>query len=102
MICLALVPEHDDSKLSWLRYSRWQALVIHRPSCQKISVKVQMHVDLHISTLTHTHLFNGPLSGTARVSRYQKGKTSLHFTVTWQWHQLGRMQVCTSLQSPDR
>ena len=28
----------------------------------------------------HTHTFNGPLSGTARVSRYQKGKTNLDFT----------------------
>jgi len=31
-------------------------------------------------TQTHTHPFNGPLSGTTRVSRYQKGKTSLDFT----------------------
>ena len=52
---------------------------------------------------THTHPFNGPLSGTTRVSRYQKGKTSLDFTGArdseWQWHQLGHMQVCTSLQT---
>ena len=52
---------------------------------------------------THTHPFNGPLSGTARVSRYQKGKTNLDFTEArdseWQWHPLGHMQVCTSLQS---
>ena len=38
-------------------------------------------------------LFNGPLSGTTRVSRYQKGKTNLDFTGArdseWQWHQLG-------------
>jgi len=37
------------------------------------------------------------------VSRYQKGKTSFDFTEArdseWQWHQLGRMQVCTSLQT---
>ena len=26
---------------------------------------------------THTHPFNGPFSGTTRVSRYQKGKTNL-------------------------
>jgi len=43
-----------------------------------------------------THTFNGPLSGTARVSRYQKGKTNLDFTKArysvWQWHQLGHMQ----------
>jgi len=38
-----------------------------------------------------------------RVSRYQKGKTNLDFTEARdsesQWHQLGRMQVCTSLQT---
>ena len=50
---------------------------------------------------THTHLFNGPFSGTTQVSRYQKGKTNLDFTEArdseWHWHQLGHMQVCTSL-----
>jgi len=55
------------------------------------------------STHTHTHPFNGPLSGTTRVGRYQKGKTNLHFTEArdseWQWHQLGYMQVCISLQT---
>ena len=54
-------------------------------------------------TRTHTHPFNGP--GTTRVSRYQKGKTSLNFTEARdrqrQWHQLDRMQVCTSLQTDD-
>ena len=53
-------------------------------------------------THTHTHTFNGPFSGTTRVSRYQKGKTNLDFTEArdseWQWHQLGHMQVRTSLQ----
>jgi len=29
---------------------------------------------------THTHTFNGPLSGTTWVGRYQKGKTNLDFT----------------------
>jgi len=37
------------------------------------------------------------------VSQYQKGKTNLDFTEArdseWQWHQLGRMQVCTSFQT---
>jgi len=51
----------------------------------------------------YTHPFNGPFSGTTRVSRYQKGKTNLDFTETrdseWQWHQLGNMQVCTLLQT---
>jgi len=55
------------------------------------------------SNNTHTHPFNGPFSGTTRVSRYQKGKTNLDFTEArddeWQWHSLGHMQVCTSLQT---
>jgi len=37
------------------------------------------------------------------VSQYQKSKTNLDFTGArdseWQWHQLGRMQVGTSLQT---
>jgi len=64
-----------------------------------------------ISTLQHTHThsthtphaFNGPLSGTTQVSRYQNGKTNLDFIGArdseWQWHRLGHMQVCTSLQT---
>jgi len=43
------------------------------------------------------------MTGTTRVSRHQKSKTNLDFTEArdseWQWHQLGRMQVCTSLQT---
>jgi len=53
--------------------------------------------------LKHTHPFNGLLSGTTRVSRYQKGNINLDFTEArdseWQWHQLGHMQVCTLLQT---
>jgi len=54
---------------------------------------------------THTHTFNGSFSGTTWVNRYQKGKTNLDFTDArdseWQWHQLGCMEVCTSLQRDD-
>jgi len=54
-------------------------------------------------THTHTRTFNSLLSRTTRVNRYQKGKTNLDFTEAresgWQWHQLGHMQVCTSLQT---
>jgi len=56
-----------------------------------------------IRSVTHTHPFNGPFSGTTQVGRYQKGKTNLDFTEARdserQWHQLGHMQVCTSLQT---
>ena len=47
--------------------------------------------------------FNGLFSRTTWVSRYQKGKTNLDFSEArdseWQWHQLGHMQVYTSLQT---
>ena len=53
---------------------------------------------MNCNTHTHTH---GPFSGTIQVSWYQKGKTSLDFTEArdseWQWHQLGHMQVGTSI-----
>ena len=57
----------------------------------------------HTHTHTQTHPFKGPFSRTTRVSQYQKGKTNLDFTEArdreWQWHQLGHMQVCISLQT---
>jgi len=48
-------------------------------------------------------MFYGPCPGLPRVSWYQKGETNLDFTEArdseWQWHHLGHMQVCTSLQT---
>jgi len=66
-------------------------------------VRHQRRAEHRCNTHTHTCPFNGPFSGTTRVSRYQKGKTNLNFTEArdseWQWHQLGRMQVSISLQT---
>jgi len=65
--------------------------------------KFLKHAKNKYAAHTHTHPFNGPFSGTTQVCRYQKGKTNLDFTKArdsdWQWHQLGYMQVCTSLQT---
>jgi len=51
----------------------------------------------------HTHTRLTALFRATQVSLYQKGKTSLDFIEArdseWQWHQLGRMQVCTSVQA---
>ena len=64
---------------------------------------ISITLQTYESTNTHTRPFNGPLSRTTQVSRYQKGKTNLDFTEArdseWQWHRLGHMQVCTSLQT---
>ena len=73
-------------------YIHWGPVVV-RPKCK--CVKYNTH--------THTSLFNSPFSGITRLSWYQKGKTNLDFTEArdseWQWHQLGHMQVCISLQT---
>ena len=64
---------------------------------------LEVHTHARTHARTHTHTFNGPFSGTTQVSRYQKGKTSQDFMKArdseWQWHQLGHMQVYTSLQT---
>ena len=69
-----------------------------------VSVCPYIGLTVHLAVLvTHTHPFNGPLSRTTWVSRYQKGKTDLDFTEArdseWQWHQLDHMQVCISLKT---
>ena len=73
--------------------------------CPKCNICIPRSYDsLHQATgYAHTHPFNGPFSGTTQVSWYQKGKTNLDFAEErdskWQWHQLGHMQVCNSLQT---
>jgi len=73
---------------------------------QSLEIAVHDFCDICATHTWYTDLFNGPFSGTTQVSQYQKGKTNLDFTEArdseWQWHQLGNMQVCTLLQSPDR
>jgi len=72
----------------------WVLLFVCVFACLSTNISLELHTD--------THPFNGPLSGTTRVGRYQKGKTNLDFTEArdseWQWHQLGYMHICTSLQ----
>ena len=95
--------------------SWWQATVyrsLHPVTYTHINVCMHAQMDKlpknimplkHCCNYTHTHPFNGPLSGTTQVSRHQKGKTNLDFTGArdseWQWHQLGHMQICTLLQT---
>ena len=66
------------------------------------TTKARIHQSKEMYYNTHTRL-TALLSGTTRVSRYQKGKTNRDFTEArdseWQWHQMGRMQVCISLQT---
>ena len=71
--------------------------------CLKILFLLTIVCIYKLYLLTHTHPFNVPLSGTTQVGRYQKGKTNLDFTEArdseWQRHQLGHMQICTSLET---
>ena len=73
---------------------------------QSTEGRTLLQLQKYISTVyykhTHTHPFKGPFFGTTQVSRHQKGKANVDFTEArdseWQWHQLGHMQVCISLQ----
>jgi len=86
-VCL-LISEKKHYLCPWVTETKTQTSKILIASCNKS---------------THTHPFNSPFSGTTQVSQYQKGKTNLDFAEArdsqWQWHQLGHMQVCTSLQT---
>jgi len=72
---------------------------------RKVGLVLRLGLGLVVAAAYHTdtHPFNGPFSGTTRVSRHQIGEANLDFTEArdseWQWHQLGHMQVCTSLQT---
>ena len=94
---LHLAPEITTSTPCYSIFYRPDALTNQQCQSTKGTCQPQLH------THTHKHPFNGPLSRTTRVSRYQKGKTNLDFTEArdseWQRHQLGHMQVCTLLQT---
>ena len=68
-----------------------------------MNTKQNTHTHARTPLYARVRAFNGPLSGSTRVSQYQKGKTNLDFTGArdseWQLHQLGDMQVCISLQT---
>ena len=97
----------------WLIGCQWQPIYTTGNTCMLFVVSFSFNYGLHyllftvylsyLYTHTCSHTFNGPLSGTTQVSQYQKGKTNLDFTGArdneWQWHQLGHMQVFTSLQT---
>ena len=83
------------AEVYWRRIAHGPRAVRHGSVCFPFSLLLVPH--------THTRTFNGSLSRTTWVSRYQKGKNNLDFTEArdseWQWHQLGHMQVCTLLQT---
>jgi len=63
-----------------------------------------MHGEHLFRHLEHTHTrLTALCPGFTQVSQYQKSRTNRDFTEArdreWQWHQLGHMQICTSLQT---
>jgi len=62
---------------------------------------------IYIILLLLLQSFNGLFSRTTQVSRHQKSRTILAKSISiywskrqeWQWHQLGDMLICTSLQT---
>jgi len=61
------------------------------------------YIHLRITHTQHTHTRLTALFRDYPGEPVPEGKTNLDFTEAidseWQWHQLGHMQVCTSLQA---
>ena len=112
---------HDDLSSLDLGIDEARDLVQNRPLCRLMSLHSTMHSQWCMLLLDwigwycgcceclllwdlHTHLFNDPLSGSARVSRYQKGKNQSGFY--WskrQWVAVASAGPYASLQlTPDR
>ena len=101
---IALSRGHLVSRLSAFCIVSYYCLLKKVLPAAVVSTKSVHASSLHLHTThTHTHPFHGLLSTTTSVNQQQKGKSNLHFTEArngeWQWHQLGRMQVCTLLQT---
>jgi len=81
---------------------RMSTSVISRDRWRVISQR-QQHRAWDKNSFAESHLCIISNEVTTRVSRYQKGKTNLDFTEAryseWQWHPLGHMQICISLQT---
>ena len=105
-ICCQLADKQNEPDSIPCRHSSRASHVQRRSTCGnswQMSTNSTSPVGIATDTHTYTHPFNGPFSRTTWVSWYQKGKTNLDFTEArdseWQWHQLGRMHVCISLQT---
>ena len=86
--------------------SRLSPDMIHQLNHRFINLRIRdVHIrHTHLSTQhNNIHSFSGPFFPGEQVRRYQTGKTNLDFAEArdseWQWHQLGHMQVCISLQT---
>ena len=109
-ICTLLQTDNHTNTTS-LNFYRPNALPDVQPTVSKDcrTNRYQRKINntlLKATAHTHTHAntrLTAPFSRTTQVGQYQKGKTNLDFTEArdseWQWHQLGHMQVCTSLQA---
>ena len=93
------IPTGYHVRVDWQTYifarREWRSLAGRRAHAQYVYSNTHTH--------THTHTRLTAFFRDYPVGRYQKGKTNLDFTEArdseWQWHQLGHMQVCTSLQT---
>ena len=65
---------------------------------QRIVTATFTRQDTMLFLCAYTHPFDSPSSGTTQVTQYQKSNLDFTEARDSEWHQLGHMQVCTSLQ----
>ena len=71
-ICTLLQTDNHTNTSSLNFYNPDAVFLTPSQQCQSTEGKATANLAVY----THTHTYNGPLSGTTQVSRYQKGKTN--------------------------
>ena len=93
LLRFVLVSIDKISNFFWTYSTQW-----HKNSTFTSTITINKN-----SEATNTHPFNGPFQGLPGWVGTRKAKNNLDSTEArdseWQWHQLGHMQVCTSLQT---
>ena len=76
------VDDDEDESVAGEQTAATVGLVLPITTSMSVTIAGQGYIMTTAFTHTpvYTHPFNGPFSGTTRVSRYQKGKTNLDFT----------------------
>jgi len=88
-----MLPDDEPTSDQWYFFKNWERVVL-RDSFGLFIIFRRCHY------YNYNH-FRAPwtLSGTTRVSRYQKGKTRKVKPIWIYWHQLGHMEIRTSPQT---
>jgi len=105
-VCRCVCQPDNTTLKDYGRLLKDGELKIRAHSDNRTKTRYEQRVLLPMSADNNTHTYTRLTALCPGLPRYQKGKTNLDITEArdseWQWHQLGHMQICTSLQTNNR